>query len=576
MVRYIEIDDKEQLKVLRYKGLTEAEYLEIVKLKKLRIAFYGRYSSDMQREESIDAQLRYCKEEIRNTPEYALVAVYYDEAKSGKFDKRDDFQRMMEDAKDGKFDIIIVHKFSRFARNKYDSVLYKKKLRELGIRVISATQKIDDTPEGQMTESIIEALDEYYSANLAGEVIKGMRENALKGKSTGGPAPLGYKHGADGKLEIDDEKAPIVRKIFDMCFHGHGYFSIANTLNERGLRTMYGKPFGSRSIGVILSNEKYIGTYTYEISKEEIITIKNNHPPIIDLMTWEAVQRIRKERTKPRLHKSKVIYPLTGKMYCAECNETYSGAGGKYSGSKGQFYNYYNCRNVRYKTCTNKAVNKEKLEKYLCDHILNVILSEESIEAIATKFEAVIEQIIAEQKTVTGSVDDLLKEKADLESMIAKLLDLYLDPSVDLSKDEYKRRTEENKRQLKAVERQIQAMQINKDDIITKKEALRYLQDFKDTFDSTNRTIVKALLDTFIDKIIVYKDRFDVTYKIDIHKGFKMRQTASGHFLDTDGGNGNNALPNFTIPPLYINRSFHRYEVLKTEVEADKWAQEKD
>ena len=159
---------------------------------------YARFSSNNQREESIDAQLRaisdYCERE-----NIQLVDIYSDEAQSAKTDNRDDFKNMTDAIFKGNYDIdaVLVHKFNRFARNKYDSALYKKRLRDIGIKVVSVTQPIDDSPEGRILESLIEAMDEYYSENLALEVKKGMLENALKGKHTGGGKLLG--------LSVDDE-----------------------------------------------------------------------------------------------------------------------------------------------------------------------------------------------------------------------------------------------------------------------------------------------------------------------------------------------------------------------------------
>ena len=214
--RYIDIQDKRELKRLRYIGLTKEDLERLSEQGVILVVIYARYSSDMQREESIDAQIRYCKEEIERNPNMLLVGVYYDEAMTGKFDNREDFQNMIADARELKFAQVMVHKFSRFARNQYDSVIYKKTLRDIGIKVTSATQRIDDTPEGQMTEAIIEALDQYYSANLSEEVLKGMRENALKGLSTGGRPPLGYRYDDSGRLQINPDTAPIARRIFEM------------------------------------------------------------------------------------------------------------------------------------------------------------------------------------------------------------------------------------------------------------------------------------------------------------------------------------------------------------------------
>lgn len=154
---------------------------------------YARFSSSNQREESIDAQFRaineYCDQNNIN-----LIETFKDEAVSGTTDNRYNFQRMINAIVKGelKVNAVLVHKFNRFFRDKVNSAVYKKKLKDVGVKVISVTQSIDDTPEGDMMESIIEAFDQYYSANLSVEAKKGLRENAINGKHNGGKIPLGF------------------------------------------------------------------------------------------------------------------------------------------------------------------------------------------------------------------------------------------------------------------------------------------------------------------------------------------------------------------------------------------------
>lgn len=519
-LRYIEIVTKEELKEARFKALNDTDLKVLAEPNIIKVVIYARYSSDMQREESIDAQIRYCKEEIERNPNMVLIGVYYDEALSGKFDDREDFQVMISDARAGKFDRIMVHKFSRFARNQYDSVIYKKVLRDIGIRVVSATQKVDDTPEGQMTEAIIEVLDQYYSANLAEEVLKGMRENALKGQSTGGRPPLGYQYDENGFLEINKETAPIARKIFDMYVEGYGMYAIANMMNEMGYRSQTGNEFRGSTIGDILANEKYIGTNVYTI-RDEVIKRENNHPAIIDRATWDIVQSMRNEKTKPRL-KGDALYALTGKVYCAECHGKYSGGGSKLVGSskkgskEGSRRNYYyTCNNKRHHGCTNGSVNKDKLERYLCTHIINELLSDDSIEQIANAFEIVVKEMMRESNEIP--LEKLEKEQALLKKQIQKLLALYLDDEDDtFDKDDLKEQTAAKKKHLKAIEKQIQAAKTDFSKILKKEDAVKYLRYFKTSFDFSSKVMIKALLDTFIDKVIIHHDCINVTYKVDI------------------------------------------------------------
>lgn len=187
-----------------------------------RVALYARFSSDNQRSESIDAQVRamtaYCRQH-----HYIVVSTYIDEAKSATTDRRPDFQRMIEDSKKGIFDIVLVHKLDRFARNRYDSAVYKRELKKNGVSVYSVLENLDDSPESIMMESVLEGMAEYYSQNLGREVMKGMKETALQCKHTGGKPPLGYDLDEETKrLVINEEEAQAVRLIYEMYANGQG------------------------------------------------------------------------------------------------------------------------------------------------------------------------------------------------------------------------------------------------------------------------------------------------------------------------------------------------------------------
>ena len=155
-----------------------------------KVALYARFSSDNQRSESIDAQLRamkaYCEQH-----KFVVVNTYIDEAKSATTDRRPAFQQMINDSSTHSFNILLVHKLDRFARNRYDSAVYKRELKKNGVTVFSVLENLDDSPESIMMEAVLEGMAEYYSQNLARETMKGLRENALQCKHTGGIPPLG-------------------------------------------------------------------------------------------------------------------------------------------------------------------------------------------------------------------------------------------------------------------------------------------------------------------------------------------------------------------------------------------------
>ncbi len=160
----------------------------------MKAVIYARYSSDNQKEESIEGQLRECKE-YANRNDIVIVKNYIDRALSAKTDNRPEFQHMIKDSQKGLFDMVLVWKLDRFARNRYDSAYYKSILRKSGVKVVSAKESISDGPEGIILESMLEGYAEYYSAELAQKVTRGMTENALKARYNGGTMPLGYMVG---------------------------------------------------------------------------------------------------------------------------------------------------------------------------------------------------------------------------------------------------------------------------------------------------------------------------------------------------------------------------------------------
>ena len=186
----------------------------------MKAVIYARYSSHNQREESIEGQLRVCHEYARREG-FDVIREYTDSAMTGTSDQRPSFQQLIADSSRKKFDTVLVYTLDRFARDRYDAAVYRKKLADNGARIVSVTQPIEDSPEGALLESLLEGLAEYYSKNLARGVKRGMRENALKCMSVGGPTPIGYKIDPDTrKYVIDEGAAAIVREIFSLYVNG--------------------------------------------------------------------------------------------------------------------------------------------------------------------------------------------------------------------------------------------------------------------------------------------------------------------------------------------------------------------
>ena len=223
---------------------------------------YARYSCDNQREESIEGQLRDCKEYAKRH-DILVVGTYIDRAFSAKTDRRPAFQQMIKDSAKRGFEAIIVWKLDRFARNRYDSATYKAKLRKNGVRVISANENISEGSEGILLESVLEGMAEYYSADLSEKVLRGHMENALKCKSNGGGIPIGFYVDEEKHYQIDPLTAPLVREAFESYADGKKVIDIAENLNRHGVIPHRGKKCTISTVILMLKNRKYLGEYKY-------------------------------------------------------------------------------------------------------------------------------------------------------------------------------------------------------------------------------------------------------------------------------------------------------------------------
>lgn len=365
-----------------------------------RVALYARFSSDNQRSESIDAQFRamnqFCKQQ-----HWQIVTTYTDEARSATTDNRPQFQQMIADSGKNIFDIVLIHKLDRFSRDRYDSAIYKKRLKKNHVRLCSVLERMDDSPESIMMESVLEGMAEYYSKNLGREVMKGMDETALQCKHTGCCTPLGFDLDENRKLVINLHEAEAVKLIFEMYADGYGYSKIIDVLNSRGYKTKKGQDFGKNSLYEILGNEKYTGTYVFNRASSKTcdgkrnnhsskdcsrtIRIENGCPQIISKELFEKVQRLREanRRNAGRYH-SKEFYLLSGKVVCGVCGKKMQGDL-RFSGRNKNRLATYRC-NTRRTICANKELNKDYLDAYLVtllgERLLNANALKKAVTAV--------------------------------------------------------------------------------------------------------------------------------------------------------------------------------------------------
>ena len=308
----------------------------------LRIgAAYIRVSDERQDEYSPDSQLKKIREYAAKDG-YTIPDeyVFYDDGISGKSaKKRDDFNRMIAIAKEKThpFDVIYVWKFSRFARNQEEAMVYKNLLRKSGVSVVSVSEPIPEGHFGSLIERIIEWTDEYYLVNLGVEVTRGMTEKASRGEPTCAP-PFGYIM-RDGNYYPDEEsgRADIVREVFTLYADGVKQREIAMMLGERGVRTKSGKMPENRWIDYMLQNSCYIGKIRWcpdgtrsvsrrHLDNENIMVVDGHHEPLISMELWDEVQKMIKAQKKAYPKHSRrsqpIEYMLKGLVRCSSCGAT--------------------------------------------------------------------------------------------------------------------------------------------------------------------------------------------------------------------------------------------------------------
>lgn len=372
---------------------------------------YMRYSSDRQSEQSIEGQLRellaYCVQHA-----YRVSAVYVDRAISAHTSmvKRAAFQKMLADSKRAPWNIVLVWKLDRFARNRQDSAAARALLYKNGCSVESATEAISATKEGRLLESVLEGLNEYYSDELREKIIRGNRESALKGNALGGSVPLGYKI-ENRKWALDPLTAPLVAEAFDRYANGETVASICDDFNARGYRTAKGAKFNKSSFKNIFRNEKYIGVYKYRDIRKE-----NSVPRIVTDDVWEKVKaRLKANGEAPARGKAKVPYLLAGKIFCGHCGSQMVGASG--TGKSRRVYNYYSCAGRKSnRTCDKKPVPKDWIEDVVVQDALEV-LTDEVIDYVATVAARQSEEEIQQNTNIPA----IREQIADIERKVRNL-----------------------------------------------------------------------------------------------------------------------------------------------------------
>ena len=467
----------------------------------LNAVIYARYSSHSQTEQSIEGQLHdgYAFAEKCG---YRVIGEYIDRAMTGKSDDRPDFQRMIKDAEKRQFQIVIVWKLDRFARNRYDSAIYKRMLKKHGVRVVSVMENITDSPEGIILEGLLEAMAEYSSANLSENIRRGQQESIKKGWFCGGHIPYGYIV-EDHRLVPDPATAPLVQEIYQRYADGFSLALIADDFNDRGILTRMGRRWSVSSFDTIVPNPAYIGDYTYAGQ-----IVPGCSTPIVEKETFfRAVARREKNKRGPAAARSVVTYLLQGKLFCGSCSSAMCGDSS--TSKTGDKHYYYSCsaRKHRKNDCSKCREKKDFLEWYVCEQTVEYILAPQRLREIAS---AVVQ--IYNSDTDDTRIRDLENRVRSLESEMNQLVARF-GTVPDKMVARITQRMEEVDADLSETNLQLSKLRMQQKIRLTEEEVAAWLRTFSrgDLFDMDFR---QRIIDIFINSIYLWDNKIVIFYNI--------------------------------------------------------------
>lgn len=483
---------------------------------------YPRFSSHGQNEQSIEAQVRICKE-FAESKGLNVINIYPEKARTGTNDNRPAFQRMISDAKSGAFQYIIVYMMDRFARNRRDSIMYKEMLKEkYGIRVLSALEPIAEDEGGEFYEMFLEWNAEKYSKRLSKRVRDGLDTSVANGTFCGGYLIYGYKielepiNGKVGKyikrVAINEDEAKIVRFVFEQYDKGVTKKEIAEMLNSQGYR-LKGKPFTGKSFDKYIVNEKYTGEFTFG---GRLCT--NMYPAIIDKALFQRVQQ--------RLNANRYVaggeatakepYLLTGKLFCGHCGTEMVADGG--TSKMGVQHHYYTCKKRRKGECNKRRENKHNLEYYVTSCVIDFLSDKNNAEVA-------IDDVLKyyDKRTDEMNLKSITAQIANINKEVEKLTDAFVNAKSVLLQNSIEKKMSEYEILLNDLYAQQAQLELERGYKLTKKDLLDFI-DLLLQGDKNDKDYQKKIIDNLVSQVFVSDDDTVVYFNI---RGGKSIETIS-------------------------------------------------
>jgi len=465
----------------------------------MNVAIYARFSSNSQREASIEEQEKICRQYAEQN-KHTVIKVYSDCAISGKTDDRPQLQKLLSDSSRLMFQAVLVYAIDRFGRDLYQSLLNEKKLTENNVLLLSATENFSDDASGRFFRNIMMSYAQFYSDELSTKIRRGMDYNAEKCMYNGGGVPLGYRINKEKLYEIDPDTASIVKLIFEMYADGNTVTEINSYLNSQGYKTSKGREFNKNSLHTMLTNRRYLGYYIHGN-----VETANGIPQIIsDELFGKVAERLKVNKKAPARARAKVEYILTTKLFCGHCKEMMTGFSGK--GKQGKVYRYYICNGTKTKpkTCNKKMVHKDYIEDLVVNECRR-LLSAENIRRIAKAVVA-----ICEEEKDKSNLTRLKKLLAENERKQKNTLNAIMESDIESVRKALGQKIPELEKEHIELERLI-AIEEEPFPNISEETVTLFLTALKKgrINDIKYR---KTLIDIFVNKIYLYDDRVTITY----------------------------------------------------------------
>lgn len=383
-----------------------------------------------------------------------------------------------------------VYKLDRFSRNKYETAIHKKALRDNGVKELSAMENIPDTPEGIILESLLEGMNQYYSAELSQKIKRGLHECRQKGTFTGGNLLYGYRI-ENKRIVVDPEEAENVKFVFEQYALGRTVREIMEMLNERGV-LWKGRPFARCTVYHMLTREHYIGIY--RVNGEVLL---NTYPAIVPKPLFEEV-RAKLAKNQKGSSSARNLFLLKGKIRCGYCRRSVNGESG--TSQSGYSCYYYKCANrkLNSKTCKLKPIRQKDLEDLVLQTTSQLLGDEETLSAIADEIEVMHAKMRKDRSVLCSLLAQREKAQKSLNNLLKAIEEGILTATT-------KTRMTELEEQIALLDIKIKGETQKEEQVITKDQVIAYLRNIA-------KYEPRFLINVFVKEIVLYNDKIEIYY----------------------------------------------------------------